>query len=91
MMDGMNDESQPETLETLLIDASTVAEHAETLRESAEDHASVLPDDFIVNLGVLVEELRDLRDGIHDLRIDPSDDTALPRRQRPTTIVLRHG
>jgi hypothetical protein len=52
MMDGMNDESQPETLETLLIDASTVAEHAEALRASAEDHASVLPDGFMANLGV---------------------------------------
>ncbi len=81
-MMAVMDERTQDKLAAVLIDASTAAEHVEQLRAHAEDHASVLPDDFVHNLGVLVEELRDLRDDIHDLQLDPNDPTALPRRER---------
>jgi hypothetical protein len=71
-------------LQPLLVDATTVTAHAEELRAHAEDHASVLPKDFMHDLGVLVNELRDLRDAIHDAGIDPNDNLALPRHQRPS-------
>jgi len=62
-----------------LIQATTATGHAEELRALAEDHASVLPKDFMHNLRVLVDELCDL----HDAGLDPNDDLALPRHQRP--------
>jgi hypothetical protein len=67
----------------LLVDATITTGHAEELRAHAEDHASVLPKDFMHNLGALVDELCDLRDAIHDAGLDRHDDMALPRRQRP--------
>jgi hypothetical protein len=70
-------------LQPLLVNAATVTAHAEELRAHAEDHASVLPKDFMHNLEALVDELCDLRDAIHDARLDPNDDLALPRHQRP--------
>lgn len=81
-MMGVMDRRIKEKLEAVLVDASTVTEHAEQLRAHSEDHASVLPADFVDNLGVLVEELRDLREDIHDVQLDPTDDTVLPRRGR---------
>jgi hypothetical protein len=70
-------------LRPLLVDATTATAHAEELRAHAEDHASVLPKDFMHNLEALVDELCDLRDAIHDAGLDPNNDLALPRRQRP--------
>lgn len=81
-MIAVMDEETKNKLATVLVDASTVAQHTEQLRAHAEDHASVLPHDFVDNLGVLVEELRNLRDDIHDVQLDPNDPTALPRHQR---------
>jgi hypothetical protein len=83
MMKLMDHETTNDRLQALLIDASTVTDHAEQLRTHAEDHASVLPQDFLHDLGVLVEELRDLRDDVHDIGLDPNDGAARPRRQRP--------
>jgi len=70
---GVMDPRTKAQVQAVLVDASTVAEHAEKLRAHAEDHASVLPADFMQNLGVLVNELCDLRDDIHDIQLDPND------------------
>lgn len=70
-------------LQPLLIQATIATDRAEELRAHAEDHASVLPKGFVHNLGALVDELCDLRGAIHDAGLDPNDDMALPRRQRP--------
>lgn len=72
-MMGMMDLRTKAQLQAVLVDASTVAEHAEQLRAHAEDYASVLPADFMQNLGVLVEELCDLRDDIHNIQLNPND------------------
>jgi hypothetical protein len=71
------------TLQPLFVDTTAATDQAERLRASLEDHAPVLPTDFQHEFELLVEQLRDLRDDIHDLSLDPTDDTALPRRQRP--------
>lgn len=70
-------------LQPLLVQATIATGHAEELRAHTEDHASVLPKDFAHNLEALVDELYDLRDAIHDAGLDPHDDLAVPRRQRP--------
>jgi len=59
----------------VLVDTSTVVEHAERLIASAEDNTSAFAAHFVHDLGVLVEELCDLRDDFHDARLDP---TTLP-------------
>jgi len=71
------------TLQPLFIDATAATDQAERLRAGLEDHTSVLPADFLHEFEVLVEQLRNLRDDIHDISLGPIDDTALPRRQRP--------
>jgi hypothetical protein len=70
-------------LQPLLVDATAAADQVERLRSSLEGHASVLPADFMREFEVLVEQLRILRDDIHDAGLDPTDHTALSHRQRP--------
>jgi hypothetical protein len=70
-------------LQPPLVDATAAIGQAERLRAVLEDHASVLPADFMHEFEVLVEQLRNLRDDIHDAGLDPHDNTVLPRRQRP--------
>jgi hypothetical protein len=66
MMDVMDQGTPQEKLVAVLVDASTVVEHAERLLASAEDNTSAFPAHFVHDLGVLVEELRDLRDDLHN-------------------------
>jgi hypothetical protein len=77
MMGVMDQETTQEKLAAVLVDASTVAEHAERLLASAENHPSVLPADFMSDLGVLVEELRNLRDDLRDVRLKQDGDAEI--------------
>jgi hypothetical protein len=80
---AMDSQELRNRVDPLLVEATIATAHAEELRAHSEDHTSVLPPDFVHNLGALVDELCDLRDGIHGLGMDPADDLALPRRTRP--------
>jgi hypothetical protein len=75
-MMGVMDQRTNAQLQAVLVDASIVTEHAEELRALAEDHASVLPAAFMENIGILVNEVCDLRDDIHDIQLDPNDRVA---------------
>jgi hypothetical protein len=82
MLGGM-DHQPSSTLQRLFVAAALATDQAERLRASLEDHASVLPADFLQEFEALVTQLRDLRDDLHDAGLDPDDDTALNRQQRP--------
>ncbi len=71
----MDQGTPQEKLAAVLVDASTVVEHAERLLASAEDNTSAFAARFVHDLGALIEELRDLRDDLHDASLDPSPPT----------------
>ncbi len=74
----MDQGTTQEKLAAVLVDASTVAEHAERLLSSAEGNTSAFPADFVPDLGVLVEELRDLRDDLHGVRLNQTTPQTQP-------------
>ncbi len=70
----------PSRLSTLFTDAARLADQFEDLRDAAA--ADNLDPDLLGTLARLTTELRQLRDGLHDAALDPTDDLAEPRLQR---------
>ncbi len=79
----MQQPSQPEALEYLLVEATQLVWRASAVRDSAAVNPKV-PDAVVKGLDELKADLQYLRDAIHDAALDPADELALPRLGRNT-------